>query len=148
MTFEAGHKKLGGRKKGQKKKYTREVIEAIFKKAEKKHDGVSILEHLCNLAYEDNAIAIAMLRKLVPDLRSLELQIDTDDVNSPAKHAETLLMMERATDGSASAMGQLKDLLCQIKVGVVIDEKFVAELEPMMVFLAEYRNGGLVVPQI
>ncbi len=135
MGFKRGHKKFGGMKKGFKSGYSRETIEAAFEAAKVKHGGVSLLEHLCELAYQDDKIAVAMLKKLVPDLRSLQLQVEPADMGEYGSMttAEIGRDMMWASDGTAHLMTQLGDLLGRIKqklveVGIE-DDEFVAEID-------------------
>lgn len=79
-------KKTGGRQAGAKnvqgsykadldkllKDYTPEAIAKGFKKARKKHGKVAIIDHLCDKAYNDTTLALALLKKLTADKKSGE----------------------------------------------------------------------------
>ena len=133
MGFQRGHKKFGGMKKGFRRGYSREEIDQAFDNAKVKHGGISLLEHLCELAYKDKQIAVAMIRKLVPDLKSMELQIDPeekiDPFNDPHTDLETCRMMRATTGGWPAPMvmeasATLRRLMSEIKPGLDVDEEF------------------------
>ena len=142
MGFQPRHKKFGGRKLGSKNKsYSREAIEKAIENAKTKHDGISLLEHLCDLAYTDEKVAIALLRKLAPDLKSVELQIDSLEKPDPfagAQYCQDCVMRYRMTMGydpehpdghyqSTDVSRVLREILREIEPGhllvMIKDEK-------------------------
>jgi len=61
-----------GRPKGTKNKWSVTALEKAFAKAAKTHGKKNILEHLADKAYNDNNLAIALLKKMMPDLKSFD----------------------------------------------------------------------------
>jgi len=41
--------------------------------AKEEHGGVDLLTHLCSKAYSDTKVAVAILKKILPDLTRLEV---------------------------------------------------------------------------
>jgi len=129
MIFEKGHPKVGGKQKGYRKPYSRETIEAAFEKAKIAHGGVSLLEHLCELAYEDEDVAIKMLRKLVPDLKSIEITDSDNPEDFAERVSEQLAEMELATTGID--VREIMAFLNKLQVGMVIDEALMANVKKL-----------------
>ena len=100
MPFEPGRAKTGGKRRGYKSFFTVAALEKSFKKARKNHKDVSFLDYLANLAYEDHVVAIALFRKLMPDLKTIE-QITqvADGLYATLSPAEAATRMDDATVG-------------------------------------------------
>lgn len=62
-----------GRQKESRIIYTEENIRKALSDAKQKHNDVDLLTHLVNKAYTDTKIAIAILKKILPDLTHLEV---------------------------------------------------------------------------
>ena len=77
-----------GRPKGNTSKYTPAALQASFKKAAKKHGGVAFLDHITDQAYTNPHIAIALIRKLMPDLKSLDVVMGVLNANLSKEEAE------------------------------------------------------------
>lgn len=62
-----------GRKKGATNKFSiaelRRAIENV-----QKHKKLPLLEHFVEQAYTDNTVLIAFMRKIVPDMKSVDLK--------------------------------------------------------------------------
>lgn len=75
MAFQKGNKKTGGRKKGTPNKRT-ELLNAIkYVQGTKDSDGKKrkkLLVHAVEQAYEDRTVLIALLKKLIPDMKHFE----------------------------------------------------------------------------
>jgi hypothetical protein len=76
MTFQKGHKIVGnrdGRPKGSKNKISQKLIDeflSAIKEVEedkKVSEGKTFFKHIVSRAFRNDAVAIALLRKLVPD---------------------------------------------------------------------------------
>jgi hypothetical protein len=50
-------------------------LEKAMAAAAKKYGGKTFLTHLCEIAYKDNQVAIAIARKLLPDLKAVDARI-------------------------------------------------------------------------
>ena len=55
----------------------REELEEIFKKAEEK-EGKNLFEHFVELAYEDNKVLIALMNKIIPNLKKVDAEVYAD----------------------------------------------------------------------
>ena len=82
-----------GRPKGSKNRFSVAELQKAFQKAAKTK-GSSILEHLALKAYDDTTLAIALLRKMLPDTKQLELTSLSSDnqwaTKSPAEIAREM----------------------------------------------------------
>jgi len=90
-----------GRPRGSKNKYSAAQLQKAFARAAKNHNGLAFLDHVCNEAYTDNALAIALLRKLLPDLKEVKTIGDSPigwAILTPAQAAE---QMDQLTAGGA-----------------------------------------------
>ena len=88
-----------GRPKGTKNKFSIAQLQSAFAHAQKKNDGVSFLDHICDEAYKDNSLAIALLRKLLPDLKEVKTIGDSPigwAILTPSQAAE---QMDQLTAG-------------------------------------------------
>ena len=47
-----------------------------FDKAAEKHNGKDFLLHICEKAYNDNQLAICILKKILPDLKQVSALIE------------------------------------------------------------------------
>ena len=89
-----------GRPKGSKNRFSPKTLEDALKKAQDKHGGVSLIDHLCGKAYEDNKLAVAILKKMYPDLKQIEALIDVDFGGyAGLTPAESAAEMDAATVG-------------------------------------------------
>lgn len=79
-----------GRPKGIKNKFTVAELQKAFQKASKKHNNVSFLDHITDLAYTDNQVAIALLKKLLPDLKSIDMTAVFSDVGNDEELAQKI----------------------------------------------------------
>ena len=82
MAFKKGNN-YGNRKgkpKGAKNKVTNEIREKIESALEKaaNNKGTELYDHLANEAFKDNRMMIALLNKIVPDLKAIEASIKGD----------------------------------------------------------------------
>lgn len=62
-----------GRPKGSKNKFSVAELQKAFEKAAKKNKGKTILEHLAEEAYSDSTLAVALMKKMLPDMRTIEM---------------------------------------------------------------------------
>ncbi len=76
-----------GRPKGLNE--TERLKEAI--KRAKKRNKVDLIDHFCNVAYIDNRVLIALMKKLVPDKREEDLNL---------KAAVTIIIIDRYDEKS------------------------------------------------
>jgi len=94
---------LNGRPKGCKNRFTLGDLKKALDRAKEAHGGVSLIDHLCNKAYEDNAVAIAILKKMLPDLRQVEALVDVKAIGFAAlTPAEACASMDATTMGKKS----------------------------------------------
>lgn len=70
-----------GRPKGSKNKSKLDTVdlEVAMKLVAKRNGGKTFLTHLVERAYTSDTVAVALARKLLPDLKSSELGINTSD---------------------------------------------------------------------
>ena len=99
MAFQKGRKKTGGVKKGFTNKFTPAAIQRMFNKVKKDHEGVSILEHLCNQAYVDNTLAMNLLKKLLADKHPGEVERRTEGEWADRTPREIVEEMDQLTLG-------------------------------------------------
>jgi len=89
-----------GRPKGAKNKYGLTDLHKAMDKAAKNHDGQTLLENFCERAYSDSQCAIAILKKLLPDLKQIEATVEHGTVGyAIMTPAETCKAMNKATVG-------------------------------------------------
>jgi hypothetical protein len=74
MTFKAGE---SGNPTGKPKGHWRKSLDEAIAWAEKKR-GKKYLRHIVLMSYDDNTLAAQILRKLLPDLKSVEAVLDTN----------------------------------------------------------------------
>jgi len=99
MPFEPGRAKTGGKRRGYKSMFSVKELEKSFKKAKKAHGGVSFLDYLTDLAYQDHVVAIALLKKLMPDMRQIEVMKRYTGGYADLTPQETIAEMLKATMG-------------------------------------------------
>ena len=101
MPFQKGQSgNPSGRKKGTKNKFSIAELQKSFKKAAKKHGGVSFLDYMADLAYTNDYVAVQLLKKLLPDLQRLGMvQEQPDGLYSSLTPAEALNEMLKDTAG-------------------------------------------------
>ena len=79
-----------GRPKGTKNKFSIAALQKALNKAKKDHNGVSFLDHLASQAYGDTTLAIALMKKLMPDLKAIEMISLLTNVADDTKEAEEI----------------------------------------------------------
>jgi len=89
-----------GRPKGSKNKFSAAQLQKAFARAKKKNKGVAFLDHVCNQAYKDNALAIALLRKLLPDLKEVKTIGDSPIGWAILTPSQVVEQMDQLTMGS------------------------------------------------
>ncbi|MBN2457295.1 MAG: hypothetical protein JXB29_12295 [Sedimentisphaerales bacterium] len=82
-----------GNPKGRPKKPEIDALRVALKKAAEKYDK-TLLDHAIERAYTDNNVLIAILRKLLPDLRSVEQNINTEVEQCPITEAEEVKLLQ------------------------------------------------------
>lgn len=101
-----------GRPLGTKNKFSLADLQKSLDKAKENHGDVSLLDHVCDKAYDDNVIAIAILKKMLPDLKRMEAIVDVDMVGfAIMTPAEAAAAMDSATTGENEdeGVGQTPD---------------------------------------
>ncbi len=98
MSFEKGREKTGGREKGTPNKTNMEVRDAL-ERAKGNHEDVSLLDSVCNRAYNDGPLAIALLRKMYPDMKQVEVVRKYEGGYADMTPAETAAAMMKDTIG-------------------------------------------------
>lgn len=89
-----------GKPKGAKTKFGLADLKKALDKAAKNHNGQTLLESVCERAYADNQIAVAILKKLLPDLKQVEAVVDFGTTGyALLTPAEAAAQMDRATVG-------------------------------------------------
>ena len=68
MVFQKGQ---SGNPKGRPKKPVLEKLEAALKK-EGKNQGITFFQHVASRAFQDDGMAVAVLKKILPDKKSVE----------------------------------------------------------------------------
>ena len=89
-----------GRPKGSKNRFSLSDLQKALDKAKAKHKGVSLLDHICSRAYESDIMAIAILKKMLPDLKQVEAAVDVALGGFAAMSPdEAAIQMDAATVG-------------------------------------------------
>jgi len=92
---------LKGRPVGSANRFSLYDLHKALDRAKNNHGGVSLLDHLCNIAYVDNTVAIAILKKMLPDLKRTEATVDVDVVGfAKMTPAEAAQAMDNLTTGN------------------------------------------------
>ncbi|MEN6414387.1 MAG: DUF5681 domain-containing protein [Veillonellales bacterium] len=60
-------KGVTGNPKGRPRKPEAEMLREALERAKEKHNGIHLIEHAVDLAYHDNNVLIAILKKILPD---------------------------------------------------------------------------------
>lgn len=76
----------------------REIEDALIR-ARGKHDDVSLLDNVCDRAYDDTPLAIALLRKRYPDMKQVEVIRKYDGGYANMTPAEACEQMDKSTVG-------------------------------------------------
>lgn len=97
-----------GNPKGRPKKGVVYDLEKAIKKVEKAK-GKKLLQHAVEQAFEDNSVLTAVLKKLLPDLRSIEASVKGELELIPMSPAEKLAYMQAADQIKNSIVGELKE---------------------------------------
>ena len=103
MAFEVGHKKIGGIEKGYKYDYTLSALKESLSKDKDAHNGETILDYFIKKAREDNKVLVALIKKILPDLRGDTLVIE------PKGAWATLTPAEIAENMTKSTVGDIPD---------------------------------------
>lgn len=61
-----------GRPRGSRDKYTAEKLAQAIETVENRKNTKKFLVHLVEQAYKDNTLAAVLLRKLIPDIKTLD----------------------------------------------------------------------------
>ncbi len=69
-----------GNPKGRPKRPELEELRKALDEAKKKHGNKSLLEHFAERAYENDAVLIALAKKVIPDKVSAELDVEDNSV--------------------------------------------------------------------
>ena len=98
--FKPGHAKIpgSGRPKNSKDKYSVASLKEAFDKAEVKV-GMSIYDWLALEAYKNPQLAIALLKKTIPDMKQVEVIKKYEGGYSDLTPAEACEEMDKATLG-------------------------------------------------
>ena len=89
-----------GRPKGTSNRFNLTDLKKAMDKAAKVNGGKTLLESMCERAYKDNMVAVAILRKMLPDLKQVEAVIDVVNVGyALLSPAEACAAMDKATIG-------------------------------------------------
>ena len=89
-----------GKPKGAKTKFGLADLKRALDKAAKNHNGQTLIESVCERAYTDNQIAVAILKKMLPDLKQIEAIVDMGTTGyASLTPAEAALAMDKATIG-------------------------------------------------
>ena len=90
-----------GRPKGAKTKFCLKDLKAALDKAAKNHEGQTLLESVCERAYKDNQLAVAILKKLLPDLKQIEATVEHGTLGYASMTPdEACAKMDKATVGT------------------------------------------------
>jgi hypothetical protein len=68
-------KGVSGNPKGPPRRPEIDLLRKALAKAKKSHGGVDFLDHFVDLAYTDHAVAIALAKKFLPDMRAEDITI-------------------------------------------------------------------------
>lgn len=74
-------------------------IEDALTRAKGRHEDVSLLDNVCDRAYDDTPLAIALLRKRYPDMRQVEVIRKYEGGYAEDTPAEACEKMDVATIG-------------------------------------------------
>jgi len=69
-----------GNPRGRPKKSISEMLEKAIKKVQKDKD-CTLLEHFVRRAYEDDRVLIAVMKKIIPDLKVLDVKEEFNPEN-------------------------------------------------------------------
>lgn len=103
--FKPGHAPTpgGGRPKNSKDKFSVCELKKAFKRAKKKNKiapGVGIYDWLAQQAYNDHTLAVALLKKIMPDMRQVEVVKKYEGGYSQMSPAEIAEEMMKKTIGN------------------------------------------------
>lgn len=89
-----------GRPKGSTNRFSLVALRKALDKAKKSHNGQSLYDSVCERAYTDNQIAVAILKKMLPDLKQVDSVVEVGTIGycslTPAEAAKA---MDEATTG-------------------------------------------------
>ena len=88
-----------GRPKGTSNKWSIEKLQCSLAKAAALNNDVDFLDHICQKAYSDNALAIMIMKKLLPDLKQIEAVIAPSGYWASKTPDECVEDMDNATLG-------------------------------------------------
>ncbi len=95
-TLKPGHPALPGA--GRPPGVNREIEDALIR-AEVRNGDKSLLDNVCDRAYEDTPLAIALLRKRYPDMKQVEVIRKYEGGYADLSPAEACEKMDAATIG-------------------------------------------------
>lgn len=103
--FKPGHAPTpgGGRPKNAKDKFSVCELKKAFKRAKKSNKiapGVGIYDWLAQQAYNDHTLAVALLKKIMPDMRQIEMVKQYEGGYADMSPAEACAAMDAATMGT------------------------------------------------
>ncbi|KKM98893.1 hypothetical protein LCGC14_1153310 [marine sediment metagenome] len=104
MGFQPGHAKTpgSGRPKNSSDKFSVCELKKAFKRAKKNNKiepGVSIYDWLALQCYKDNTLAVALLKKIMPDVKQIEVIKKYEGGYADMTPAEAAAQMDAATTG-------------------------------------------------
>ena len=104
--FKKGDKRPEGAgcKKGEKHASALKDLNEALRKAQAEHDGLSLVQSICDRAYNDGPLAIAILRKVLPDLKQVEVTKDYEGGFAHLTPAEIAAEMDGLTVGAPEVL--------------------------------------------
>lgn len=107
MAFEPGHAKIpgSGRPKGSSNKFSITEMQKALKRVAKELGKKSAYDHVARQFFTDNTAMIALMRKLLPDLKAIELISLFTNVAADTEEAEVIrkkLLERMGEDGSSN----------------------------------------------
>ena len=99
MSFQKGHKKFGGNKKGSKWLFSQKEFRKAYDADAKKHK-TNIFQFFFQEARRDGGpVLIALMKKILPDMRQVEVVKEYEDGYAAMTPAQACAAMDKATVG-------------------------------------------------